>query len=120
MPIALVIEDQRETAALMESILATRQIDVVSVERAPDGIEWMRHTKPDIVFMDLLLPEVDGFTAISIIKNDDDLKHIPVIAITAASIANTMDRLNEVGADAFVAKPFKIPELLAVVERLLS
>lgn len=120
MPIALVIEDQKETAALMKSILATRQIDVVAVERALDGIELMRETQFDIVFMDLLLPEVSGFEAISIIKNDDDLKHIPVIAITAASIANTIERLQEAGADAFIAKPFKIPELLSVTESFLE
>lgn len=119
MPTALVIEDQKETAALMKSILATRQINVIVVDRATSGIEIMRDTPPDIVFMDLLLPEMDGFTAIEIIKSDDDLKNIPVIAITAASIANSLDRLNEAGADAFIAKPFQIPELLATVERLL-
>jgi len=119
MPTILVIEDQRETTALIVAIMKMQNIDVVSAERATDGIDLMRDNPPDIVFMDLLLPEMDGFTAIEIIKNDDSLKHIPVIAITAASIANVHDRLTEVGADAFVAKPFVIPELLKVVRGFL-
>lgn len=119
MPTALVVEDQKETAMLMQSILSMRNINVIAVERATEGIELMRDKMPDVVFMDLLLPEMDGFTAIEIIKADDDLKHIPVIAITAASIANTHDRLRQAGADAFIAKPFKIPELLATVESFL-
>ncbi len=120
MPTALVVEDQKETANLIKSILATRNIDVILVERATDGIDSMRDTLPDIVFMDLLLPEMDGFTAIEIIKTDDALKNVPVIAITAASITDTYDRLREAGADAFIAKPFKIPELLATVASFLK
>jgi len=120
MPLALVVEDQKETAVLMTSILATRNIDVITVERASDGIEMMHNKHFDVVFMDLLLPEIDGFTAIEMIKADNDLKHIPVIAITAASITNTHDRLTKAGADAFIAKPFKIPELLATVESFLK
>jgi len=120
MPTALVVEDQKETASLMKSILATRNIDVITVERAREGIDLMRDKQFDVVFMDLLLPEMDGFTAIETIKSDDDLKHIPVIAITAASITNTHERLSKAGADAFIAKPFKIPELLATVESFLK
>ena len=115
----LLIEDQLETTALVKAIMKMQQIDVIAVERAQDGLDLMRENPPDLVLMDLLLPEIDGFAATEIIKNDDSLKHIPVIAITAASIANVHDRLTEVGADAYVAKPFVIPELLDVVRSFL-
>ena len=120
MPTVLVIEDQKETTALIKAIMRMQNIDVVASERAVDGIDMMRDNPPDIVFMDLLLPGMDGFTAIEIIKNDESLKHIPVIAITAASIANVHDRLVEVGADAFIAKPFVIPELVTIVKSFLT
>ncbi len=120
MPTILVIEDQKETTALIEAIMRMQGIDVVSTERAQHGLDMMRNNPPDMVFMDLLLPEMDGFTAIEIIKNDETLAHIPVIAITAASISNVHDRLAEVGADAFIAKPFVIPDLLKVVKSFLS
>lgn len=119
MPTILVIEDQIETIALIKAIMKMQKIDVIAVERAREGIDIMRDNPPDLIFMDLLLPEMDGFTAIEIIKNDDSLKHIPIIAITAASIPDAHDRLREVGADAFVTKPFEIPELLQVVKSLL-
>ena len=120
MPTVLVIEDQHETVALIKAILATRNIDMVAVERAQAGIDLIQSNPPDVVIMDLLLPGMDGFTAIEIIKTDDSTKHIPVIAITAASIANSHERLRKAGADAFVAKPFKIPELLGAIERFLK
>jgi len=119
MPTVLIIEDQKETITLIETILSTRNIDTMSAERAEVGIELMHHQVPDLVFMDLLLPEIDGFKAIEMIKSDEALCHIPVIAITAASIANAHERLRNAGADAFIAKPFKIPELLDLVESFI-
>jgi two-component system, cell cycle response regulator DivK len=119
MPTILLIEDQLETTALVKAIMKMQQIDVIAVERAQDGIDLMRDNPPDMVLMDLLLPEMDGFVATEIIKQDDALKHIPVIAITAASIADIHDKLNEVGANAYISKPFVIPELLDVVKSFL-
>lgn len=120
MPQVLVIEDQKETIALIKTILSTRNIETTFAVRAQEGLDMMRDNPPDVVIMDLLLPEVDGFTAIEIMKADENLSDIPVIAITAASIANTHERLREVGADAFIAKPFKIPELIKLVEDFLK
>lgn len=119
MPTILLIEDQKETIALVKAIMKMNKIDVTAVERATEGIDIMRDNPPDLVLMDLLLPGMDGFTAIEVIKTDETLQHIPVIAITAASIANAQERLREVGANAFVAKPFVIPELLDVINSFL-
>ena len=119
MPTILLIEDQKETIALVKAIMGMQRIDIIAVERAQDGLDRMRENPPDMVLMDLLLPEMDGFTAIKIIKTDDTLKHIPVIAITAASIGNVHEQLRDVGADAFVAKPFQIPDLVNVVKSFL-
>lgn len=120
MATVLVIDDQKETVQLMESIFTTRNIKTISAPKAKEGIDLIRQHLPDVVIMDLLLPEVDGFTAIEIIRADEELQHIPIIAITAASIAHAQERLREVGADAFIAKPFKIPELLNLVESFLK
>lgn len=119
MPTVLVVDDQKETSHLMQSIFAMRNIDTISALNAQDGINLMRDQSPDLVFMDLLLPEIDGFTAIQMIRSDETLQHIPIIAITAASIAHTHERLREVGADAFIAKPFQIPELFKLVDRFV-
>lgn len=119
MPTVLVIEDQKETISLLEAIFATRGITMLSAGHAQIGLDLMRAQLPDVVLMDLLLPEIDGFKAIEMIKADDDLKHIPVIAFTAASISNVHERLSKVGADAFIAKPFKIPELLDLTASFL-
>lgn len=120
MPTVLVIEDQVETSTLIKSILKLHQIDVVAFEMAQDGIDYARENPPDLILMDLLLPRMDGFTAIGIIKQDDNLRHIPVVAVTAASIANAHQRLEAVGADGFITKPFNIPDLLAQVKMFLD
>lgn len=120
MPTVLVIDDQKETVRLIESILATRKIETISAPKAQEGLALMRQHLPDVVIMDLLLPEIDGFTAIEMMKDDEDLQDIPVIAITAASIAHTHERLREVGADAFIGKPFQIPQLINLVERFIK
>jgi len=116
----LVIDDQQETVMLMQSILRTHgNIEVIAANLAQDGIDLARDHMPDLIFMDLLLPGLDGFAATKIIKADEHLQHIPVIALTAASIADANRKMREAGCDAILTKPFTIPAIMTIIEKYI-
>src|SRR3984893_15770074 len=111
----LVVDDNEVNVELLVAILASE--DYV-VSTATDGFEALAKTaaeKPDIVLLDVLMPELDGFEVCRRIKADPTMADIPVIMVTALSHVDDLVRGFEAGADDFVTKPFKHLELVARV-----
>jgi len=88
---------------------------------AKDGSEALREVKnvrPDIVFLDIMMPEINGYDVCRIIKNDPVLKKTYVIMLTAQDQVAEQERGKEVGADKYIVKPFSPMEILAIIKRL--
>jgi two-component system cell cycle response regulator DivK len=92
------------------------------VERANNGREavaLVRDTNPDLVLMDLMMPEMNGYEATAELKADDATKHIPVLALTAKAMRGDEERGRQAGVDAYITKPFRISQVLEVVDTFL-
>jgi PAS domain S-box-containing protein len=113
-PAVLVAEDDDDTAAYMRDILSDRYA-VTVVSNGREALDAARRTPPEVIISDVMMPEMDGLSLVSCLKADADLRHIPVILVTArASRDETVTGL-ETGADDYVAKPFGPAELRARV-----
>ncbi len=115
------VEDDAEMIELVRLILGRRGFEVVGAEGGWDGLEAMRREKPDLVLLDLMMPDLDGWEVFQQMKADETLRNIPVIVITAK--AQTIDRvlgLHIAKVDDYISKPFSPPELIASVERVLA
>ena len=115
----LVVDDIAGNARLLESLLAP---DGYTVRAAYDGAEALRlvHAEPpDVVLMDVLMPNVDGFEACRAIKEDPRTRFVPVVLVTSLNDSASRIRGTDAGADDFVSKPFNPPELRARVRSLL-
>jgi len=115
------VEDDAEMIELVRLILGRRGFEVVGAEGGWDGLEAMRREKPDLVLLDLMMPDLDGWEVFQQMKADEALRNIPVIVITAK--AQTIDRvlgLHIAKVDDYISKPFSPPELIASVERVLA
>ncbi len=115
------VEDDAEMIELVRLILGRRGFDVIGAEGGWDGLETMRREKPDLVLLDLMMPDLDGWEVFQQMKADETLQNIPVIVITAK--AQTIDRvlgLHIAKVDDYISKPFSPPELIASVERVLA
>ena len=93
------------------------------VERANNGWEavvLVRSTNPDLVLMDLMMPEMNGYEATAELKADDTTSHIPVLALTAKAMRGDEERGRQAGVDAYITKPFRISQVLEVVDTYLE
>lgn len=117
----LCIEDHAEMIELMRLILGRQGFEVEGALGGREGLELMRENPPDLVLLDLMMPEMDGWEVYRQLKADEQLREIPVIAVTAK--AQNIDRvlgLHIAGMDDFITKPFGPKELIASVERVLG
>lgn len=115
----LVVEDYRDNRQVVELILRDADHTVLSARDGASGIDLAARARPDLILMDLALPEIDGWEATRRIKADPVTKHIPVIAFTAYISQEAIDRAMKAGCSAVIVKPFEIGALLKQIDCLL-
>jgi two-component system response regulator VicR len=117
----LCIEDQPEMIELIRLVLRRHGFEVEGALGGREGLRMVRENPPDLVLLDLMMPEVDGWEVYRQIKADERLKQIPVIAVTAKG--QDVDRVVGVqvaGMNDFITKPFGLDDLVTRVERVLK
>ena len=115
----LVVDDVENNRALLKGFLKAYDIHIIEAENGSQAIELARLYKPDIVLTDMKMPVMDGYEATKIIKKDDELKQIPVIAITASAMKETEDIIRNAGCDGLIKKPVSRRSLLYELIRFL-
>jgi two-component system response regulator VicR len=115
------VEDEPEIIDLIKLILGRKGFDLTGATGGLEGLEAIRRIKPDLVLLDLMMPDMDGWEVYQQMKADPELKNIPVIVVTAK--AQSIDKilgLHIAKVDDYVTKPFGPQELLQSVERVLQ
>jgi two-component system cell cycle response regulator DivK len=115
----LVIEDSPVNMALTVAILENAGHRVLQADRAMTGIELARTEQPDLILMDIQLPDVDGLTATRLLKSHPRTADIPVIALTAFAMKGDEDDTRAAGCDGYVTKPVRYKDFLAEVDRVM-
>lgn len=117
----LCIEDEPEMIDLIRLILGRRGFEVKGANGGVQGLEMIRKEKPDLILLDLMMPDMDGWEVYQQIKADEKTRDIPVVVVTAK--AQSIDKvlgLHIAKVDDYIAKPFQPQDLLASVERVLQ
>jgi len=117
----LCVEDEPEMIDLIKLILGRRGFDVHGAGGGFEGIKMVRELQPDLVLLDLMMPDMDGWEVYQQIKGDPSIKNTPVIIVTAK--AQNIDKvlgLHIAKVDDYIAKPFSPQELLESVERIIN
>ena len=115
----LLVEDNEMNRDMLSRRLARRGFAVVCALDGQQGLDFARAERPDIVLMDMSLPVLDGWTATRRMREDPELREIPVIALTAHAMAEDEQRAREAGCDDFDTKPVELSRLLAKIEALV-
>lgn len=115
----LVVDDVATNRLLLRAKLSSAYYDVVVAENGMQALEMARSEQPDMVMLDVMMPEMDGFEVCSILKANPETSHIPVIMVTALDTPEERIRGLEAGADDFLSKPFNDLALFARVRNLM-
>jgi len=115
----LVVEDNMDNYELVRYVLERAGYDVFLAVNGRDGVDAAHAQKPNMILMDLGLPEMDGWKAIKSLKSNDETKNIPLYALTAHTLPNDRKRALEAGCDGYVVKPIQMKSFLDVVEEAL-
>jgi len=113
----LVIEDNEMNMKLMRAVLEIGPYRMLEAVDAETGLELARKDHPDLILMDIQLPGMDGLRATRIIKSDQELRTIPVFAITGFAMEADRENAMELGFADYIVKPFKVKTLLEKIAR---
>jgi two-component system cell cycle response regulator DivK len=111
----LVVEDNELNMKLLNDVLEAHGYEVMSTARALVAIEWAQQYRPDLILMDLQLPDLSGLDATRRLKADEQTRNIPIVAVTAFAMTGDEKKALEHGCDAYVAKPIVLRNFLELV-----
>jgi two-component system, cell cycle response regulator DivK len=120
MSLILIVEDNEMNRDMLSRRLERRGYRILLAVDGQMGLDLARAESPDLVLMDMSLPVMDGWEATRLMKADEALKHIPVIALTAHAMASDRDKALEAGCDDYDTKPIELARLLVKIEALLG
>lgn len=116
----LIVEDNADNRILITDVLTSLNYEVIVAHDGEEGVQAATKHIPDLILMDLSLPKMDGWTATGHIKANTDLRHIPVIALTAHAMVGDRERAIEAGCDDYISKPIDLRELANKLQQYLS
>lgn len=116
----LVVEDNELNMKLFHDLLEAQGHAILQTKDGMEALKMARERHPDLILMDIQLPEVSGLEVTKWIKEDDNLKSIPVIAVTAFAMKGDEEKIREGGCEAYIAKPISVSDFLSTVDRFLN
>ena len=116
----LVVEDNDLNMKLFCDILEANSYETIQTKDGMAALELARKHSPDLVLMDIQLPEVSGLEVTKWMKEDDDLRKIPIIAVTAFAMKGDEEKIREGGCEAYIAKPISVGHFLETVKQFIT
>ena len=115
----LIVEDNELNMKLFHDLLEAHGYQTLQARAGVEGVDLARKHKPDLILMDIQLPEVSGLEVTQWIKDDPELRHIPVIAITAFAMKGDEEKIRQGGCEAYLSKPISVVKFLETVRNFL-
>ncbi len=116
----LIVEDNELNMKLFHDLLAAHGYRTIQTRNGFDALELARTHRPDLILMDIQLPEVSGLEVTKWIKEDDELRMIPIIAVTAFAMKGDEERIRSGGCEAYISKPISVLSFLDTVRRFIG
>ena len=116
----LVIEDNDRNRKLVKILLEANKYEVIEAQTGEEALKYLQDDKPDLILLDIQLPNMDGLTLVKKLRADQEMKDIPIVAVTAYAMKGDKERMLEAGCDAYVSKPIDTRELPVIVANLLE
>jgi len=116
----MIVDDEQDALDLMERILTAEGFELDTVNNATEVGLKAGQSVPDLILLDFLMPEVNGFEVCKALKDNEQTRHVPIMAVTCLTKEDDIERIFACGADEYLPKPFKVEDLLTKVKQLVA
>ena len=116
----LIVEDNELNMKLFHDLLEAQGYETLETREGLAALSLAREHKPDLILMDIQLPEISGLEVTKWLKEDDDLHVIPVIAVTAFAMKGDEERIRQGGCEAYISKPISVPRFIETIKSYLG
>src|SRR5216683_7650628 len=117
---ALIVEDELDTGHLLAEILRRRGYDPTVLAEGKPAVSWVQENRPELILLDLMLPDIDGYDICETLKLERDTNLIPIIMVTARDTPKDKVHGLQVGANHYLTKPFTVEQLTQAIDRALA
>ncbi|AGA64071.1 two component response regulator [Liberibacter crescens BT-1] len=112
----MIVEDNELNMKLFRDLIETSGYETIQTRNGMEALDLARKYRPDLILMDIQLPEVSGLEVIRWLKEDNDLYVIPIIAVTAFAMKGDEERIRQGGCEAYVSKPISVPKFIEMIK----
>ena len=116
----MIVEDNELNMKLFNDLLEAQGYETIQTSNGLEALELARKHRPDLILMDIQLPEVSGLEVTKWLKEDDELSRIPVIAVTAFAMKGDEERIRQGGCEAYISKPISVMKFIETVKSYLG
>lgn len=116
----LIVEDNELNMKLFHDLLEAHGYATVQTKNGMEAVGLAREHRPDLILLDIQLPEISGLEVTKQLKQDDELKSIPVIAVTAFAMKGDEEKIREGGCEAYIAKPISVTTFMETIQKVLK
>ena len=116
----MIVEDNELNMKLFHDLIESRGYSIIQTRNGLEALDLAKQHHPDLILMDIQLPEVSGLVVSQWLKENDDTANIPIIAITAFAMKGDEERILNAGCDGYISKPISVPHFLATIEEYIG
>ena len=116
----LYVEDNIDNRTLVRRVLLSEDYKLIEATNGAEALQVLENTKPDLILMDINMPDMDGYTLTAKIKANPGFERVPILALTANVMRGDKEKTLEAGCDGYIQKPLDIDQLIKEVERFLA
>ncbi len=116
----MIVEDNELNMKLFNDLLEAQKYETIQTSNGLEALDLARRFQPDLILMDIQLPEVSGLEVTKWLKEDDELSRIPVIAVTAFAMKGDEERIRQGGCEAYISKPISVLKFIETVNNYLG
>lgn len=120
MSLILIVEDNEKNLKLVRDVLQFKGYQTIEAMTGNEGVKLAKERKPDLVLMDIQLPDIDGITALSQLRADAITKALPVVAVSASVMPDDQQRIVASGFNAYITKPINVKSFVETVEKFIG
>ena len=116
----LVVEDNELNMKLFEDLLQAHGYRILTTKDGKEALRMAKEHRPDLVLMDIQLPEISGLEVTRLMKADPDIRHIPVVAVTAFAMKGDEEKIRQGGCEGYISKPISVSRFIETIQKFLK